>query len=262
MPTPFDSSLEPGQTRRFRDLVLLHIAAEEIVCIACDSSGGYGPKPNDVRAASGFDVGFAVAKVPLMEVLAAGATPRALVNNLCVEMKPTGLPILDGIRAACALTGYDVEVTGSDETNIPTTTTGVGTTVIALLDRAANRLGSSRAGDQLLVVGKSLGGDPEHADYREGDNAVAGIDTILAMLAADGVHEILPVGSRGIAYECGELASAAGLTYDLKPNPGVDLIRSAGASTAVICSVDPGVVGAAELRAATSKVTTHIGELR
>ena len=251
MTSPFDANLALGQTLRVRDLVLMGLTPNEMICIACDSSGGYGSKPNDVRAASGEEVGFAVAKVPLMEVLAAGAQPRVLIDNLCVEMHPSGLPILAGIREACRATGYDFDISGSDETNFPTAMTGVGTTVIALLRRDLNRLASSRAGDVLVAVGTPLGGSPETADYRDSDPEVAGIQTVLDLLAIDGVHELLPVGSRGIAYECGELARTSDLVLDMVPDAPVDLQRSAGASTAVVCSTT------AEAAAALSRTLPH-----
>jgi hypothetical protein len=184
-------------------------------------------------------VGFAVSKVPLMEVLAAGAVPRVLVDNLCVELDPFGRRILEGVRAACAATGYEVAITGSDETNFPTVMTGVGTTVVASLSRDRSRLGTTRIGDEVYAVGQPLGGiDPEGA-YDSAAVDVAGIDTVLRLLSTAGVREILPVGSRGIAYEAGELAATAGAALDWDPTCTVDLTRSAGASTAVVCSVDP-----------------------
>ncbi len=234
---PFDPVLARGHTRRIRDLVLVGIDENSVMCIACDSSGGFGSKPQDFRHADGFDVGYAVAKIPLMEVLSAGAEPVVLIDNLCVEMTPSGLPILEGIRAACAASGFDIEISGSDETNIPTVQTGLGATVLAMLDRSRSRLLSSEDGDVLVIVGSPLGGDADLATFREGDENVAGIATIIELLRRHGVHEILPVGSRGIAFEAGELASGVGLSAVLRADSGVDLQRSGGTSTVVVCTV-------------------------
>jgi hypothetical protein len=235
------TSPTPGaawSVRSVRDLTLVRIDENTELCIACDSSGAYGEKPQDVRSASGFDVGFAVSKVPLMEVLAAGAVPRVLVDNLCVELDPFGLRILDGVRAACAATGYEIAITGSDETNFPTVMTGVGTTVVASLSGDRSRLGTTSVGDEIYAVGQPLGGvDPEGA-YDSGAEDVAGIDTVLRLLSTAGVREILPVGSRGIAYETGQLAATIGGDLDWDPSCTVDLARSAGASTALVCSVE------------------------
>lgn len=258
MTSPFDAPLAAGQAGRYRDLVLLGISRDTMICIAADSSGGYGAKPHDVRFAEGHEVGYAVAKVPLMEVLAAGAHPRVLINNLCVEMDPTGIPILEGLRAACAEAGGEIEVSGSDETNIPTTTTGVGTTVVAILSREQCRLGTSRPGDLLVAVGLPLGGQPATATYQEGSREVSSIRTVARLLRIAGVHEVLPVGSRGIAYETRELAACVGQKAKFFSNTAIDLSRSAGASTTVICSVDPTAVD--EL-ASVNKVTTVYGSL-
>jgi hypothetical protein len=174
-----------------------------------------------------------------MEVLAVGAVPTVVVDNLCVELDPTGNAILAGIRDVCDSLAQPPVITGSDETNMPTSQTGVGITVIGVVDVAACRLGTSREGDVVWAVGRPIGGP--HVTPEERLAPVAGPRTIEQLLVHDAVHEVLPVGSRGIAYEVGELAKGAGLEAALDEGADVDLRRSAADSAVVLVSVEPGV---------------------
>lgn len=220
--------------RRVRDLLLFDAGPDTLVVVACDSSGAIGPKPHDVLPWAGEKVGRAAAKVPLMEVLAAGAQPFILVNTLAVEMDPTGRAILEGIEAVCRLLPAMPVITGSDETNMKTCATGIGITVLAVASRTDLRLGSSRSRDGVWVVGLPLGGSGSSTP--DGGEATAGVDTVQQLMVVPGVHEVLPVGSRGIAYEAGELAATADLVLELDERSGIDLHRSAGASTCVVVS--------------------------
>lgn len=220
---------------RFRDLVVMDTGAGVQMIIACDSSGAIGPKPSDHLRWSGEDLGRSAVKVPIMEVLAAGATPVLVVDNLCVEMDPTGRAILGGIRDACAVLDTMPVITGSDETNMPTIQTGIGVTVVGVVSEERCLLGSSQPDDLLLAIGLPLGGSD--GESMDGDERAAGIQTVKALVGTAGVHEVLPVGSRGIAYEAGELARTAGLKFVPALNPGIDTARSAGSSSVVIVAV-------------------------
>ncbi|MBI2244884.1 MAG: selenophosphate synthase [Nocardioides sp.] len=238
VPLPLSALLAAAKpedcVRRVRDLLVFDAGPDTVVVLACDSSGSIGPKPHDVLQWDGVEVGRTVAKVPLMEVVAAGATPFVLVNTLAVEMEPTGRDILEGIRDVCSLLPGRPVITGSDETNMETFATGVGVTVLGAAARSSLRIGRSRPGDRLWVVGLPLGG--RSGSTPDGGAATAGLDTVLQLIALDGVHEVLPVGSRGIAYEAGELADTVGLAVHLDEPVGIDLRRSAGASTCVVVS--------------------------
>lgn len=221
------------ELKRFRDLTLMDIGDRRLV-IACDSNASIGDKPNDGLQRSPEYVGYSAAKVPMMEVLAAGADPILLIDNLCVEMNPTGRLILTGIKFLIAESGLDVAINGSDEANVPTTQTGLGVTVIGVADKSISPLGSSRAGDVILLAGLPYGGMSR--PYSEWQPDVAKPWDIRVVRLISGVAEVLPVGSRGVLFEIHELARGAGLAVEVTDPVDVDLTTSAGASTCFLIS--------------------------
>ena len=238
-----DQWLKEGQcsdaVQRVRDLLVIDAGSYRMV-IACDSNASVGNKPKDHLAWPPHDTGFVAAKVPLMEVMAAGAEPLILVNNLCVEMHPTGESILRGIEDACRQLRRPPVITGSDETNMPTVQTGVGVTVIGVAAPEALRFGSSRSGDSVYAVGAPLGPvEGKSAFYQESDWNVCSLETVRVLLEMPSVHEVLPVGSKGLAYEFGELAAVASLAMHVTEGHGIDLLRSGGACACVLVSADP-----------------------
>lgn len=232
---------------RFRDLLLTRVDESTAMVVAVDSSGAIGPKSHDHLRWTGREAGRTATKVPMMEVVASGATPVIVVDNLCVEMDPVGADILDGVRDVCRELDHMPVITGSDETNMPTVQTGIGITVIASLRLEDSRLGSSQSGDLVYAVGLPLGGS--EGATPDGDAGMATVTTVRQLLALEGVHEVLPVGSKGIEYELGELAKGASLKMDVVEQNSVDVKRSAGASAVVLASValgatiDPATVG-------------------
>lgn len=227
---------------RRRDLTVLDLPGGDRLLIACDAAGGVGPKPMDGVRVPGYVLGRFTARVALAEVIAAGGKPVALVNACCVEPEPTGHEILRGILDEAALAGLAADaVTGSFEKNLPTVQTGLGVTVLALAGRAlaGRAFGQPVAGDLIVAVGRPKVGaevtldDPELADL-----------PLLQRLAADpSVHDLLPVGSRGIAAEVAEMAATAGLVvHHSEAEPGWDLTRSAGPATTCLVAVASSVL--------------------
>lgn len=218
---------------RVRDLNIIKLGNQTLV-IACDSAGAIGPKAGDRLAVSGELLGRMIAAVPLMEVLASGAVPIALVNTLSVEMQPTGRKIIQGIEEAVREAGLPLSiVNGSTEENMLTNQTGMGVTVVGLANGEHIRLGASKPGDTVFVVGIPMVG--EEVLHQPG--TAAGITAVKYLLEQEGVHEVLPVGSQGIDYELGQLADTAGLTYKLLAQAQqMDLRKSAGPATCLLVS--------------------------
>lgn len=226
--------------RRVRDLVITELGDKSFV-IACDSNAATGNKPGDFLKQSPEITGYSAAKVPLMEVLASGAEPFLLINNLGVDLATTGLSLLRGIRRLLDETAIDLMITGSDESNMPTVQTGIGVTVIGVADSAKLRVGRVEPGDELWVLGRRRSGLRDD-EYSEGAGGTATALHVRTALQIAGVHEILPVGSKGVAFEAGELTRDAGLRLRLREDTETDLRMSAGASTCFIlaCSVGSG----------------------
>jgi hypothetical protein len=118
---------------------------------------------------------------------------------------------------------------------MPTVQTGIGTTVLGVAGPRDLLLGQSKSGDLVACVGTPK--DGAKISYDEGDADVASIRAVEAVVASRLVHELLPVGSHGVAFEAGELAATAGLSLSLDPGGAVDLRGSAGASTCFLVAM-------------------------
>lgn len=223
---------------RYRDLTILDLPGGDRLLLACDAAGGIGPKPGDAVPVPGYVLGRFTARVALMELIAAGGRPVALTNTCCVEPEPTGQEILWGIREEASQAGLgETQITGSFEKNIPTCQTGLGVTALGLAERP---FGQARPGDLIIAVGRPKVGvevdltDPEIADLK-----------LTRRLAVDPlIHDLLPVGSRGIAAEVAVMAPTATL---LEPEEGWDLAKSAGPATCLLAAVSPAAFAALAL---------------
>lgn len=224
-----------GVVTRARDLCLFQTPGVTFV-MACDSNASIGSKPADFLRQSPEETGYSATKVPLMEVLAAGAAPMIVVDNLCCELEPYGRAILVGVARAAREAGEGITITGSDETNMPTVQTGIGVTVIGAAKPSDVLLGRAQAGDVVACLGVPK--DGTQVRYREGEPDIASVSHVKVAAASGLVHELLPVGSRGVAYEVAQLAALAGLSWRLTP-ADLDLAISAGASTCFLASVAP-----------------------
>lgn len=223
-------------TRRIRDLVIMDAPGGDSVVIACDSVGGIGPKPHDTVASSGRTVTHFGARVPLLEVIAAGAAPQVIVDTLSVERSPAGEEMIDEIRSMAAEIGLDpdVAVTGSTEDNVNTAATGLGVTVLGTAPAGGLRLGTTEDGDAIVCIGVPLSAPRDL--LIPGDPRMPSIREIADIAKLPGVHELLPVGSRGVVHEISQLVATSGLSAQLVPS-GVDLRHSAGPSTCVLAAV-------------------------
>jgi hypothetical protein len=242
--------------RQVRDLSLWQVG-EVVHVVACDANASVGELPADFLQRPPEEAGYNATKVPLMEVLATGARPLLVVNTLCGPLDEYGSRVVDGVRRALAEVGSDAALTGSDETNMTTTQTGVGVTVIGAVAAAELRVGASRAGDVVVCVGTPK--DGVVVPYREGDADIAAPRHVVAALGA-GVRELLPVGSKGVAYELGQLSATAGLVAEPLATPGLDPAVSAGASTCFLASLPVDALPA--LRSAVSVPVVAVATLR
>jgi hypothetical protein len=224
---------------RKRDLLLLDLPGGERLVITCDVAGGIGPLAGDLVHVPGYVLGRLTARVALMELLASGARPIGLCNLPAVSPDGAGAEILRGVLAEARLAGLGPEaITGSFEKNIPVRQSALGVTAFGILDRdgQGSGPGGAQAGDLVVAIGRPKVG----AEVRLDDPELPDLD-LAAHLAADPlVHELLPVGSRGIRAEVEDLARGASLTAEFLPQTeGWDLAKSAGPSTVLLATVPP-----------------------
>ena len=222
-----------SKVRKCRDLTLVEMNGDNLLVIACDSLGAIGTKEEDYLKTSGSIVGRFTVRVPLMEVMAAGAVPLLIINTLSVEMDPTGKDIIAGIREELTLAGLaDLTVTGSTEENMPTRQTGVGITVIGKAAAADLRLGKVQVGDPVYCLGQPRVGSAVLA------GVVPDVPLLKKLLAQPWGREILPVGSKGVLYEAGQLASTVQRKFSPAAVAGLDLYKSAGPATSLLVATE------------------------
>ena len=145
---------------KVRDVTLIPLVGDVKLVIACDSNASIGEKKNDYYKNAYEEVAVSAMKVPLMEVLATGAVPVVVVDNLCMEMEGAGKRIISIMRRELEEAGLsNVQLTGSTEDNMPTTQSGFGVTAIGLLEMRDCRIGSTRRGDRVVCVACRAGQD-------------------------------------------------------------------------------------------------------
>lgn len=242
--------------RTVRDLTVLPVAADRVLVVACDSIGGIGDKPHDAYPADPATCGHFALRVPLLELLAAGARPALAVDTLSVEREPTGDAIIAAMRELLADVGLTdpATLTGSTEENVSVVQTGIGVTVIGFAHPDELRAGRARAGDSAILVGLPLSA-PTHRLY-PGHPGQVSVAEVAAVARLSGVHDMLPVGSRGVAAEAHDLAASAGLAATLDPGTPVDLHHSGGPASCVLLAGPDALV--APLRALRDDLPVHV----
>ena len=247
-------------TKQVRDLTVMELPDALLLVIAVDSDGAIGPKPDDVVRVSAYDCGRFGTRVPLMEILASGAIPVAAFDLLAVEMTPTGEEIIRGVRDELRSVGLpdDFPLSGSTEDNVPTRQTGMGVAVLGVVAGKDFRPGSSRSGDEVICIGTPKSGPGDTITLQ--DQEIADSQTVLGLGKIVGVHDILPVGSKGILYEANELARSSGLMFLTDPRCSLNIRKSAGPSTCCLVSAAKGTFRA--LQPVVGKPAQMIGSVQ
>ncbi|KPU45131.1 hypothetical protein OXPF_12580 [Oxobacter pfennigii] len=208
------------------------------IVTACDSSGAIGSKELDVVKVTPYIVGRYAARVPLLEILSAGAYPIVMSVTISNELNPTGEGILDGVYDELKANDIkELPIAISTEKNMTTKQTAVGVTVVGRCGKEELRIGTSRALDDVYFLGiPKVGNEVDDPDDKE----VAKGNHIKLLSFIEGVHDILPVGSRGILAEAQTLAKSNGCELILELIGDVDVNKSAGPSTCLLFTCSPG----------------------
>jgi len=216
---------------------------DNYLLIACDSSGSIGNKPEDTVQVDPETVGFYTAIVPLVEILVARGEVISIVDTLSVEMHPTGERIISGIKRLMEHIGMSTDlITGSTEENMPTVMTGVGVTVIGSISSERHHQKSIKQGDQLILIGYPKVGNEFLKDEVIGHkHECVTIDDVLKMKNLQEIKDMIPVGSKGIEYECHILSERYGLNFQSLDHP-IDMFQSAGPATCIVAGIEAGSI--------------------
>jgi len=258
---PIAFQVKPGQlgyTRR-GDVAVIRIPTGHAIVVGSTSSGAIGPKPMDEVKVAGSVVGKFLARVALMDVTATGAFPVLLSATLGVEKEPSGREIVEGIRGEARLLGLEPDqvLLENTEENIATVQTGAGLTVIGFANDQELRLGKTLPGDLLVAIGKPKVG--EEVIPAEVKGEIADLKNVVWLSQKKFVHDIMPVGDYGIAYEARMMAHAIGRQLKLRKETGLDLEKSAGPATVVLVTMSAEKFE--ELSSLVQKPTAIIGEI-
>lgn len=93
----------------------------------------------------------------------------------------------------------------------------------------------------MVAVGRPKVGPEVKLD----DPEVADLPLVMGLARDQEIHDLLPVGSRGIAAEATDMAASAGLrAHLLPPEPDWDLTKSAGPATTCLVAIAPSILPA------------------
>jgi thiamine monophosphate kinase len=242
-----------------RDVALIRMDSRNVLVVSCDSAGAIGPNSVDALRVDAATVGKFTTRVALMEAVAVGARPVCVSVTLCVEPIPRGHEIIRGVRRELQAAKLgDVRIVQSSEKNFSVRQTGVGVTVGGIAQNQDLRVGKCRRGDLVIAIGRPCVG----YEVLRGERAksIAGMRDVNALLELRFVHEIIPVGSKGILKEARIIAADSGLRFLPKKEATIDMSKSAGPATVVLCAIVP--ARWPELQEIIHKPLSFVGELR
>jgi len=220
---------------QIRDLTLIDFDENKYLGIACDSCGGIGLKEYDVVKVSPQLTAYHTGKVVLAELMSMGFTPMILADGLAVEMNDTGRQLIEGFNEVLSkLKSIKVHLTGSTEENIKTVQTSMGVTCIGICNKDKLKYKKTEKKDVCMLVGLPLVGN----DVVNNPDKILDIDDFEKLFLCDYIKEMLPVGSRGVAAELGDLCEYNNLNIKYEENIAVDLKHSGGPSCSCLLTID------------------------
>lgn len=224
---------------RGRDVEVTIIEKDLCLVVACDSCGAVGDKDLDILKVPPQLVGRLTARVSLMEVLCTGALPRIMTVAVSSESDPTGNGILQGVRAELESAGFkDLPLAISTEKNFIPRQTGLGIGLTGTCREQDLRIAGSKSGDLVYCLGLPKVGEEVAATP---DAQSLQTIHIRNLPAHPGIHDIVPVGSRGILAEADQLAHHTRNRFLPDVPSLIDLNKSAGPATCAIFTCAPGV---------------------
>jgi hypothetical protein len=210
-----------------------------LLAVSCDAAGGVGAKRLDTVRADPRLVGKLTARVALMELLAIGADPLAISGTFSVEPQPTSSLVLEGMREEVKNAHiHGLRLVCSSEKNFKVKQTGIGITALGLVPNSAVKAGRCGHGDEVVAVGKPCVG--REVIQAERNRKIADTLDVIRLRKNPAVHELIPVGSKGIRYEANVLAKDSGLFFEALGPQSISLEKSAGPATVLLVAIRKG----------------------
>ncbi|WP_027408636.1 AIR synthase related protein [Anoxybacteroides tepidamans] len=216
-----------------RDVLFLPLGENEELVIAADGSAAIGLKEADIVCAPYETVAYFAARVALMEAMCVGAEPIAVVlqnfngdeawNALCA-----------GVRQALSELQFTLPLVGSSESNFPTLQSALGVTVIGKVRTKRKRMAITPKDAQFAVIGEPLVGD----DVLKRHDRALPLSLFRRLLSIEGIFELVPIGSKGIAYELQQLFEDNRMEAAPFASP-LPLHVSSGPATSLLISFHP-----------------------
>jgi hypothetical protein len=220
-----------------RDVEVIILENSQCMVMACDSAGAIGEKELDLVNASPYLVGRLTARVALLEIISVGAIPQMLSATISNEPFPTGEQLLKGVREELQCMKLDDvlnHIAISTEKNFETKQTALGITAIGVCKPEALRISCSENQDHVYVLGlPKVGNEIQGLD----DTEIIHGKNVMTLLENTSVHDMIPVGSKGILKEIELMCTNSGCRFVLDTKVKVDITKSAGPSTCMIVTI-------------------------
>lgn len=209
-----------------KDSLIIPFDELSSLIIASDNSGGIGRKEKDSVNVPYEITAYFSFRVAVMECMAAGAIPLAVVfHNFCGEN--AWAELVKGVRRGMDEINIHLPITGSTESNMTMIQSALGILVIGKKANTSTCI-KDHQGRRLAVIGKPLVGE----EVMEQSEWIAPLSLFKWCLEQENV-QVLPVGSKGIAYEWKLLVPEAEVVPSGMANQ-VDVFKSSGPSTCFI----------------------------
>lgn len=214
-----------------RDVIRIPLQKETSLIIASDNSGGVGMKPGDLVHVPYEQVAYYSFRVAVMECIAAGGVPVAVVlHNFCGN--EPWKDMLRGInRGLQELHLQEVPITGSTESNFSLSQSALGLLVLGQQQPDIATEIPYREQWQYAVIGSPLVGN----EVIEKESQIAPLGVFQQICRLHHVT-VWPVGSKGIQYELNQMDPEAAFN---KVTGDIDVVKSSGPATCFICAFPP-----------------------
>ena len=189
--------------------------------LTTDNSAGIGEKTDDVVRTPDEIVSYFAARVVLLELWAAGATPLSIIVHNFSGQRSWGKYVAGIEKLFNEIGGKCPEITGSTETNMETLQSAIAVTM----------LGERGAKIYKEICWYAYGKPSVGEEVIKDSDKIANLKKIREAINTGLVHQVWPVGSTGIKSECERL----GLYGDVG---NWDVEKSAGPATTVLLGID------------------------